>query len=297
MELSSSEKLTYSTIRIECDLRDGGVATGTGFFFRAYQEGDTTVPVIVTNRHVVRDALQGRFLLHETDEDGSPSRAKSITVALDDFETRWFPHPQDDVDLCFMPAGPIINAAFAQGRKPFFVDLGLDLIPTEEELREFTAAEEVLMVGYPNGLWDSFNNMPILRRGITATHPALDYEGRPEFLIDAACFSGSSGSPVLLYTAAPHNTRAGQIVIGTRIKLLGVLYAGPQYTATGEIEVVDIPTVRVPVAASRLPMNLGMVIRSTKLKDFESMARTLLHGAAQPGVAPDDRAPTAPDRG
>ncbi len=60
------------------------------------------------------------------------------------------------------------------------------------------------MVGYPVGLWDSVNNMPILRRGSTATLLDWTYEGRQEFVIDAACFPGSSGSPVFKYTVGDY---------------------------------------------------------------------------------------------
>ena len=57
--------------------------------------------------------------------------------------------------------------------------------------------EDVLMIGYPNGLWDTTHNMPIIRRGTIATDIKLDYNEKKEFVIDAACFPGSSGSPVL----------------------------------------------------------------------------------------------------
>ena len=45
---------------------------------------------------------------------------------------------------------------------------------------------------------DRVNALPILRRGSTATALALDFEGRAEFLIDAAVYPGSSGSPVFV---------------------------------------------------------------------------------------------------
>ena len=45
---SLSETLMYSTVRLTAS--DG--STGTGFFFE-FRFGDTTVPVIVTNKHVV----------------------------------------------------------------------------------------------------------------------------------------------------------------------------------------------------------------------------------------------------
>jgi hypothetical protein len=131
------------------------------------------------------------------------------------------------------------------------------------------------MIGYPNGIWDAVNNMPIIRRGSTATHPNLDYEGRPEFMIDAACFPGSSGSPVFLFNTGGYAVRGGGLAIGTRIKLLGVLYAGPQHTATGEIKIVAVPTLQQPIAVSRIPNNLGMIIKSARLRDFEPILKSL----------------------
>jgi len=57
------------------------------------------------------------------------------------------------------------------------------------------------MIGYPNGLWDHVNNLPLIRRGITASHPGVDYQiegqnGPGVTVIDMACFPDSSGSPV-----------------------------------------------------------------------------------------------------
>jgi hypothetical protein len=126
------------------------------------------------------------------------------------------------------------------------------------------------MIGYPNGLWDSVHNMPIFRRGITATHPRLDWNGKPEFLIDAACFPGSSGSPVFLLNEGGYFSRGGLRLGSGRLKLLGVLYAGPQHTVEGEIKIVNVPIQNKPIALSAIPNNLGIVIRSTALKDIEA---------------------------
>ena len=56
-------------------------------------------------------------------------------------------------------------------------------------------------------LIDEVNNKPVVRKGITATDIRLDYNGRKEFLIDAACFHGSSGSPVFLRKMGPIKRR------------------------------------------------------------------------------------------
>lgn len=68
------------------------------------------------------------------------------------------------------------------------------------------------------------------------------------------------------------------------MKLLGVLYAGPQHTAEGELEVVTVPTQQQRVVTiSRIPNNLGVVIKATKLEDF----RPMFVPAAQQAVAAD----------
>lgn len=131
------------------------------------------------------------------------------------------------------------------------------------------------MIGYPNGIWDAVNNAPILRRGVTATYPRLDYNGKSEFMIDAACFPGYSGSPVFLFKIGAYQIKSGATAIGTRLKLLGILYAGPQHTATGDLEIVNVPTHQRVVAFSRIPNNLGCVVKAKKLLDFEQILEQL----------------------
>jgi hypothetical protein len=31
------------------------------------------------------------------------------------------------------------------------------------------------MIGYPNGIWDAKNNLPVIRKGITATHANIPW--------------------------------------------------------------------------------------------------------------------------
>lgn len=192
-----------------------------------------------------------------------------MTVA--GFEQRWHGHPDSSVDLCVLPITTLLRKIEGEGSVPFFMPFEAEFLPSTEDLEGLSAVEDISMIGYPNGIWDSFNNMPVFRRGVTATHPHLDYAGKKEFMIDAACFPGSSGSPVLLYNVGTYFTRDGITNIGTRIKLLGILYAGPQHTTTGEVIVQNIPTVSKPVAISRIPNNLGLIIKSERLNEFEPM--------------------------
>ena len=267
--LSISEQLAHSTVRIETS-KTSGEGSGTGFFYRFVDKGDTYVPAIVTNKHVIEGSLSGRFVLTEKDDNENPIYGKYRRFYFDNFHSLWTLHPDKKVDLCAMPIAPILHQAREKDINFFYISLDKSLLLTEEELNDLILMEDVVMVGYPNGIWDEKNNMPIFRKGITATHPNLDWNGRPEFLIDAACFPGSSGSPVFLFNQGGYATKSGDLKIGpSRVKLLGALYAGPQHTVSGEIKIIQVPTQHVAVPVSSIPNNLGMVIKSSQLAAFE----------------------------
>ena len=62
---------------------------------------------------------------------------------------------------------------------------------------------------------------------------------------------------------------------GNRIKLLGVLYAGPQFTAEGEVRVVNVPTQLISITHSQIPCNLGICIRAERILDFEPVLQAM----------------------
>lgn len=278
---SPSEQLVYSTVRIEAEMLGGGRGFGTGFFFHFCRQAESHVPGIVTNKHVVAGAVKGHLSFHLKGDDGRPSLSRSERFVLEDFGNAWIPHPDPTVDLCVLPIAPLIKHAETNGHVVSYVALDTSLIPSDAELASLTPLEEVLMIGYPNGIWDSVNNMPILRRGVTATHPAIKYEGRREFMIDAACFPGSSGSPVMLYNVGGYYMPNGDFAIGgSRVKLLGILYAGTVHTVTGELQIVTLPTSQSILPLSRIPNNLGVVIQSSRLRDFEPVIHNMLASSA-----------------
>ena len=263
---SPSEQILFTTVRIETTLGTGAVGSGTGFFYDHKLDGDKTIPLIVTNKHVVKGAVKGKFQLHEADASVEPKPSgRFVNIELDNFEQLWFPHPDAGVDLCIMPFQPVRELAVNNGKQIFHVQFDQSLVPTPALWEQLTAIEDIVMAGYPNGLWDSSNNLPIVRRGITASHPAFNFCGRHEFVIDAACFPGSSGSPVLLFNSGSYGTRDGGLVIGSRVALLGVLYAGPQMNAEGKIVAKPIPVNFVPVSETKLMIHLGYVVKAEEI--------------------------------
>lgn len=280
MELSVMEQLCFITVRIEAyDIHKKVCRTGTGFFFNLSVD-DKVVPLIITNKHVVKGMDRGYFVLTEQDENGNPMYKQHFTVVIEhNFEKHWIMHPDPNIDLCVMPIKPILESGNKQyGKEFFYRAFDNSLIPVDEKLSEIDIAEEIFMIGYPNGLWDSVNNMPIVRRGTMATNISLNHNGKREFVIDAACFPGSSGSPVILFNKGGYTDKRGNLNWGKgRLMLLGILYAGPQLTVTGEIEIVTVPNLQQkPLAVSHIPNNLGYIIKSDAILDFVPIIKSLV---------------------
>lgn len=274
--LGLTEQLLYSTVRIEALDAKGVPSSGTGFFYNFPGAGpNQVVPVIVTNKHVVRNQARGFFHLTMDNGKGEPDLGNHARIELSDFATCWIEHPDPTVDLAICPIGPPFNELIDQGKRPFYVGLDKSLVPSDTQLAELNAVEDILMIGYPNGLWDAKNNLPLIRRGITSSPPSVRYNGRPEFVIDAACFPGSSGSPVLLVNQGFVHHKNGNISAGmSRVMFLGVLYAGPQTTATGQIIVKTVPTALQPIPVVNMMMNLGFCVRAAKVMDFEAILQS-----------------------
>ncbi len=159
---------------------------------------------------------------------------------------------------------------------PFFKALSAALLPTPEQLEESDAVEEVVFIGYPNSIYDEVNLVPVVRRGITATPPQLDYGGKPRVLIDAAVFPGSSGSPVFVWNPVGlASSRPGRPFLGTTVYFLGVLASGFLQEQNGRIEMVPIPTAMTPIPITPQLINLGTVHKAhTVVETIDHLLRT-----------------------
>ena len=270
--MTLSEQLIYCTTKIITIINEKQVATGTGFFmnFNENIEKNICQPVIITNKHVVKDAKKIIFSVCRADESNNPLDQEKFTINLDEFNI--INHPDDKVDLCAIPIASLDICSKEYKVNLYRGKLKTDLIITDEEVNNCSAMEDIIMIGYPNGLEDLYNNKPIIRKGITSTHLKFDYNGKKEFLIDMACFPGSSGSPIFFCNEFSY-TQGNTTVFGTRCKLLGVLYGGPQHTSTGSIIFENIPT--NPRAVIQIPNNLGLVIKATRIKELEDSMKDM----------------------
>lgn len=258
---SISEKMMFNTVRLETE---SGI--GTGFFYN-FQIGDAIIPTIITNKHVINYNQDEKvcFNLHLKEENSETNSNVEIQM-----NAHWFFHSTKD--LCFTFVNPIFEGVKKQyGKDVFHVANDASIIATQEKLKDLSALEDVVMVGYPIGLSDTRNNYPIFRKGYTSAHPAVDFNNDGIGLVDMACFPGSSGSPIYILNEGGYRDKHGNSYFGTsRVILLGILFAGPQYDARGDIVVKTIPTSKQVIELNTsITTNLGYYIKAEELDEFQ----------------------------
>jgi len=262
-----AEQLLYVTVRLETQGTDPHkLGVGTSFIFGLKREKGTFL-CLVTNKHVIQGARIGRFFFTQRKGDG-PDMGKRLNIEMDSFETRWFGHPDPEIDITAMPLVPIIEEIKKKyGKEIFFKQLNQSLIPNAEQIEEFDALEDIVFVSYPSGIYDTINLLPVFRRGITATPIQIDYTGKPIFLIDASIFPGSSGSPVFVYKTSGYTDRKGAFVIrsGPRLFLAGIVSQVVIREETGTLEFVSIPTAKVPIIKTQQIIDLGVVFKASAI--------------------------------
>ena len=270
-----ADQLVYSTVRIVC--RDKTtLSRGTGFFMRRYFPDKTNINAIVTNNHVVDGYDYAEITLAGIDENGMPDDKNHVTITINDLQKRRISHPDKNIDVCLLFVNDKVEEYEKAGKPVYYKALGTEmtLLPTDYD--SLTSIEDVIMIGYPNGIMDTYNNKPVVRKGITATSLKLDYNGTPDFMVDIACFYGSSGSPVFLRKEglAKETTDKGLTIgLSPSYSLLGIIHSMSIAKASGEIVVKEIPTSMKPIVETTIPLNLGQVTKAKKILEIFDLVK------------------------
>lgn len=268
-DLTQTERLLYTTTRLETWAKGTPLQVGTGFFYWFKLADNTRCVLLVTNKHVLVGADTVKFAMHLGGSKAKGPSGELLQIELP-LPGLVLAHPEESVDLCALLVSETINKLLNKGLMPHFVCLERSMIPEGEEWYNFDGIEELVMIGCPSGIYDSKHNLPITRRGITATSVVNDYEGRREFVVDLACFPGSSGSPIFVMNDIGYLDRAQNTFMmgAARIKLVGVLFAGPLVSANGHVQLASPGQVSVQTM-----MHLGYALKADRIPELEELVR------------------------
>ena len=206
------------------------VALGSGFF---YESGGRTY--YVTNRHLVAgengrrcpDSIMLR--LHTDPSDIASSRDVSLDLYDDGGRPLWREHPAygKDIDVAAIPAG--------QGRLNGCAIFPLSRARQVPDKTVLELGQDLMVVGFPEGLSDATHNLPIARNASLASLYMVPFGGRPCMLVDAMLHPGASGSPVLTKRIFNARRPDGSVAASTTgaMHLVGIHSAGAYRSARG----------------------------------------------------------------
>jgi len=183
------------------------LGTATGFF---YSHNDKIF--LITNKHVVIDKEKEfypnkiRFQVHINPNDPSKNIYKELTLYDENNRQKWLEHQNNKIDIAAieMEKSNLKNCLIQAFNKEKFSpsDLILEI------------GEDLLVLAYPLGFYDTLHNLPITRNATIASNYLVPFKGEPYFLVDANLHPGTSGSPVITKPSNIIRSREGTILSG-----------------------------------------------------------------------------------
>lgn len=211
---SDEANLTALTTPMEVTFKDGGSARGSGFFYFEYakddgkQQGPHWVAVehmyVVTARHVIQpkrleQLSEFRYALRESSGDHVNWHVMKLTAK--ELGQRLHLCRNERADVAVVEVGDTISAETVRlvaekAQLLNFSGVSSTKFPGKSVLQA-QPGDDVLVIGYPKGIFDRFNKLPVLKTGVLNTPIGTHFNGLDAFLLDFKYYAGSSGSLII----------------------------------------------------------------------------------------------------
>lgn len=206
MVVNLSVQLIQATVQVEQPLGDGMRTVGTGFLISDPTPDGRPRTVLVTANHLFAK-MPGPIAtigFRVENADGSWRYDPEPLRIRDGARELWTHHPDRDVAAIAIQAPP----QFARAALPE------NWLATDTTFAKYSVGpgDEMLALGFPEGLSANTAGFPILRSGRVASFPLEPSTAFPTFLLDFAVFPGNSGGPV--YMAGAAGSGDGQFIAG-----------------------------------------------------------------------------------
>lgn len=192
MTVALPSDLIAATVQIEQVLPDGARTIGTGFLVSDPTPDGRPRTVLVTANHVLNNmpGVQAHIGYRLKDKAGAWAfDPEPLTIRNSSDKPLWRRHPSRDVAAIVVKA----PAAFAKAAIP------MAWLAGDETFTRYGVGpgDEMMVLGYPQGLSANAAGFPILRSGRVAS-PIDPSQVSPTFLLDFRVFPGNSGGPVFI---------------------------------------------------------------------------------------------------
>lgn len=262
---TNHDQMFFTTVRVVVET-SAGPEYGTACLLEYSFRPEFGTIYLATAAHLLENATSGTLTF--VPQDGEGPKLQPHVVEVTNIQHSFVRHPNPAVDVSVMGVDFLWLNNLVKGEfKPYWHAIRHRQAAGPSHYARMDSVEEIRFVGYPSGHYDRVNGLPIVRQGITASPPAIDYNGEPVFLIDAAVYFGSSGSPVYLN---PQRFDRGSNLF------LGVLSEIVRATTTGTVENLP-PSITLEALRTARLLNLGIVYKASTV--FETIEHfNMVHG-------------------
>lgn len=190
--------LFFTVAQVRCCCKDGVINKATGFF---WEDDERCELYFITNRHVVIDENEGyypdkiRLTLHRNPQKPNDNPQYTISLYNENDEHVWLEHPRNQEVK--RQEKMIDVVAIKLDKSQIWSKYYIESFKFHNYVCRLSNWDDLAVIGYPDGIYDTKNNYPIIRRATLASAPSVPFEKEPKILIDAKLHPGTSGSPVL----------------------------------------------------------------------------------------------------
>lgn len=221
------DQLSLITTKVILQKGNEPLTQGTGFYFAKVDTLNSGFMALITNYHVLTGAapkenktpIGDNILIYFHKNLDSLSDLKEVRLPLFTKSGKpvWISsskYPNADIAVIPIPTDAIEDCE--------------RVLITEEWTKQpayLRPTSSITLIGYPYGISDTVNNLPIWKTGSIASEPNYDFNGEPSFLLDISAFPGMSGSPAFIIdnnSGSYEISASGIRVSGKLQKFIGV---------------------------------------------------------------------------
>ena len=253
-------KLLLTTIRIEClSFNRQVIQVGTGFFVQKWISEDKYKMILVSNKHILEKTDTISITINKK-ENNQILFGNTQNIPISQIGKSIHTHPNSEIDIAALDFTGLFTQIYPNKLVNNFIPYDMLADFNEDELG---VGNSIYFIGYPDGRYDTTNNLPLIRTGIIASHPKFNFNGLPQSVIDAQVFPGSSGSPVFIDLTFEGLKNNHIDLTQKQVKLLGIV--SRTMVKDNKLKAVSFDEQNY---VSEEIIGLGIVFKSTLIKEL-----------------------------